>query len=257
MSITDLIVASGLNNKQHAAKAFPTWVLARIEELLPPNMQETAETGCGKSTILFSNLSQHHTVFTIDDTAHPESSVNYFRDCAVTKLSRIETVFGSTQITMPKWKSNVMLDVALIDGPHAFPFPELEYYYFYPRIKTGGLLIVDDIQIPTLGRMADVIAEDEMFELVELVAYTAIFRRTSAPTFNPLGDGWHDQHYNRRHSKNIPFQFNGLVPLEGGTLHTPFARRIGATPLTISNQFIAHELRRRFKNLFSLMKTNS
>jgi predicted O-methyltransferase YrrM len=252
MSVTDLIVASGLEKKQHAAKAFPTWVLARVEELLPKNMLATAETGCGKSTILFSNLSQHHTVFSFDDTAHAESSVNYYRNCPVTKLDHIEEIFGSTQITLPKWNSQVMLDAVLIDGPHAFPFPELEYYYFYPRIKTGGILIIDDVQIPTLGRMADVIAEDEMFELVELAAFTAVFRRTEAPAFNPYGDGWHDQHYNRRHSGTIPFQYSGLAPLDDGKKHTPFAQRVQGGSAKFAKQFVKNNLRRQVKKLFSL-----
>ena len=34
----------------------------------------------------------------------------------------------------------------LIDGPHGYPFPEIEYFYFYPRLKPGALLVVDDIR---------------------------------------------------------------------------------------------------------------
>ena len=37
-----------------------------------------------------------------------------------------------------------------------------------------------------------------MFELQEVVENTAFFRRTSAPTFNPTGDGWERQRYNER-----------------------------------------------------------
>ncbi len=35
-----------------------------------------------------------------------------------------------------------------------------------------------------------------MFERVDVVKRTAFFRRTSAPTFDPLGDRWTDQPYN-------------------------------------------------------------
>ncbi len=48
-------------------------------------------------------------------------------------------------------------DCVLIDGPHGYPFPDMEYYYFYPLIKPGGILIIDDIHIPSNGRMADII----------------------------------------------------------------------------------------------------
>ncbi len=86
----------------------------------------------------------------------------------------------------------------LIDGPHGFPFPELEYFFFYPHLKTGALLVIDDIQIPTIGRLADFLSEDRMFERVELIGATAVFRRTDAPTLDPFGDGWWLQDYNRR-----------------------------------------------------------
>jgi hypothetical protein len=36
-----------------------------------------------------------------------------------------------------------------------------------------------------------------MFRLDEIVGSTAFFTRTDAPVFNPLGDGWWEQNYNR------------------------------------------------------------
>jgi hypothetical protein len=42
-----------------------------------------------------------------------------------------------------------------------------------------------------------------MFELVDIVNDNlAIFRRTGAPTFDPRGDGWWEQGYNRAHYKS-------------------------------------------------------
>jgi hypothetical protein len=203
MTITDKIDALGIGNKSHVAGAFPSSVLRRLEELMPQKMKATAETGCGKSTILFSNLSSSHTVFCIDDTKEKDnSSINFFKKCPLTKLKGVELVLGPTQVTLPQYKKYKSYDAVLIDGPHGFPFPELEYYYFYPRMKPGGILIIDDVHIATIGRLADFINEDPMFEFVELVSTTAVFQRTDAPTFNPLGDGWWEQNFNRR---RIPF----------------------------------------------------
>ena len=53
--------------RNHRAGTFPTNVLQMIERTLPRGLRASAETGCGKSTILLSNLSQHHTVFCLDD----------------------------------------------------------------------------------------------------------------------------------------------------------------------------------------------
>jgi hypothetical protein len=183
----------------HQAGAIVTNTMIAIEKLLPHRMQTTAETGCGKSTILFSNISDRHLVFTTDDRDKgKDSSILFFQRCPLTQLSNIELNLGPTQRTLPQYEHKDCYDLVLIDGPHGYPFPELEYYYFYPHIKEGGILIVDDVHIPTIARMADFINDDAMFELVKVIETTAIFRRTGAQTFDPEGDGWWQQRYNRR-----------------------------------------------------------
>jgi predicted O-methyltransferase YrrM len=227
MLITDKIAALDIDNKSHAAGAFTTLVLRRLEQLMPRDMARTAETGCGKSTILFSNLSRDHTVFTIDDSVHGEnSSLHYFRTCALTQADRVQCVLGPTQQTLPAYNAFGGYDAVLIDGPHGYPFPELEYYYFYPHIKTGGLLIVDDVHIATIGRLADFIAEDAMFELVEMVVSTAVFRRTDAPVFDPLGDGWWEQDFNRRRIQADQPNLAQFALKDAG-MRAPFAASFG------------------------------
>ena len=119
-------------------------------------------------------------------------------NCELTQTQRLELVLGPTQLTLSKYNRFVPYDVVLLDGPHGYPFPEIEYYFFYPHLRPGGLLIIDDVHIATIGRFADFIAEDAMFEFIELVSSTAIFKRTDVPTFDPSGDGWWTQNYNRR-----------------------------------------------------------
>jgi predicted O-methyltransferase YrrM len=185
--------------RNHSAGAFPTEVLRLIERMLPSRISASAETGCGKSTILFSNASEHHTVFCLDDRQESEhSSVEFFQSCPATRLDRLEMVYGPTQKTLPHYVHTRRYDLVMLDGPHGWPMPELEYYFFYPHIEIGGILILDDCNIPTIGRMADVLAEDAMWHLEGLAATAAIFRRTDAPVFDPFGDNWWEQHYNRR-----------------------------------------------------------
>ncbi len=182
----------------HHAGSLPLRTLARIEHFLKGASISSAETGCGKSTIFLSRIAERHKVFCLDDRAAQESSVNYFLNCPATRADRLEIIYGPTQLTLPQYVNHTPYDLVLIDGPHGFPFPELEYYYFYPHLKTDGLLVVDDINIPTIGRLADFISEDSMFEKVEFIGATAVFRRTDAPVFDPLGDGWWFQDFNRR-----------------------------------------------------------
>jgi predicted O-methyltransferase YrrM len=202
----------------HSAGSMPLRTLLRIERLLTGTQIFSAETGCGKSTIFFSRIAERHKVFCFDDRGQKASSVDYFMNCPATRSDRLDLVFGPTQLTLPRHDDHSRYDLVLIDGPHGFPFPELEYYYFYPHLKTDGLLVVDDIHIPTISRLADFLSEDQMFEKVEFVGSTAIFRRTDAPVFDPLGDGWWLQAFNRRRAS-----FSKDIYLEDGKKRAPIS----------------------------------
>jgi Methyltransferase domain len=219
--------------RNHHAGTFPTDTLRLIERQLPSSVNFSAETGCGKSTILLSNIAAHHTVFCLDERSlGNNSSIQFYERCPLTKTDRLQNVFGPTQATLPAFQHTHKYDIVLLDGPHGWPYPELEYYYFYPHIVTGGLLIVDDCDIPTIGRMADVLIEDDMWELATMAGPTAIFRRTDAPLFDPTGDLWWEQKYNRRrvsvqHGAYLP----GSSPIDQISSVTLGARLNAETPI--------------------------
>jgi hypothetical protein len=159
------------------------------------SLRHSAETGSGKTTLLFSQLSENHTVFALDGG----ESITRVRESSLFLPERVTYVVGPSQLTLPRHVFANRLQMVLIDGPHGYPFPDLEYYYLYPHIETGGLMIIDDVNIPTIGRMLDIIKAGDMFELIEVVQYTAFLRRTSAPLIDPLGDSWWLQGFNREH----------------------------------------------------------
>jgi hypothetical protein len=109
----------------------------------------------------------------------------------------VHFVVGPTQRTLPQHQFDHPLELVLLDGPHGYPFPELEYYYVYPQLREDALLIVDDIDVPTIFNFYRFLREDEMYRLVETVHTTAFFARTSASLFDPTADGWWLQNYNR------------------------------------------------------------
>jgi predicted O-methyltransferase YrrM len=171
-------------------------VLRRIAELAAARpVRASAETGTGKSTLLLSHLSAHHTAFTLDD-AGAGDSLRVVRESPLLRREAVEFVVGPTQQTLPRHRFAGALDLALIDGPHGFPFAQLEYYFLYPLLAPGALLIVDDVHIRAVNDLFRVLRADAMFELVDVVRTTAFFRRTAAPTLDPLGDGWWLQGYN-------------------------------------------------------------
>ena len=63
----DLYSELATSTHAHAHGSFANDSLRQIEELLPAEVENTVETGCGKSTILFSNISRHHKAFAVED----------------------------------------------------------------------------------------------------------------------------------------------------------------------------------------------
>lgn len=168
--------------------------------------ENTSETGCGKSTLALSHAARRHLVFACE--AFPgddpeEHSLNKVRKSELLKADCCEFVIGTTQTTLPAFGFDREFDLVLLDGPHGFPFPELEYFHFYPHIRRGGWLVIDDIQIPGVAQMMDILRQDQMFALQFVVRTTAFFRRTDSPTFLPTGDGWWEQGYNRRYGYSV------------------------------------------------------
>lgn len=157
-------------------------------------IKNSAETGAGKSTLLFSHLSEKHTVFSLDEGR----SLSMVLESPYLRQNVIEVCEGPSQVTLPSYTFADKLQLALIDGPHAYPFPDLEYYYFYPHLDKGALLIVDDIDIATIHNLYRFLRQDAMFELIEVVEKTAFFRRTDSPLFDPLTGWWREQGYNTR-----------------------------------------------------------
>ena len=163
-------------------------------------IQDSAETGSGKSTLLFSHLSRSHFVFAVDAG---NGSVTQVKASPLFNSSVVTFVEGPTQTTLPRQIFAKPLQMVLLDGPHGYPFPDLEYYYFYPVIQPGGLLLLDDIQIPSIGRMFDIIRVDGMFRLLEVIENTAFLQRTDAPLISPTSDSWWLQGYNRAYYQEM------------------------------------------------------
>ena len=156
----------------------------------------TVETGCGASTILFSHYAQRHLAFCYDDRAEENSSVDFAASFPGFDADRVEWIFGPTQQTILRRPLDEEVDLVLIDGPHGYPFPELEYFAFYPWLKAEGVLILDDIHIPTIRHLFEFLREDDMFYPHQVVGTTAFLVRSNAPALSREGDDWWLQRYN-------------------------------------------------------------
>lgn len=175
------------------------------------------ETGAGASTLLLSHCSSRHLVFANDGGS---GSISNLRASPLLNRSTVEFIEGSTQKTLPQFIFPGPIQLALLDGPHAFPFPELEYYYVYPALEPGALFILDDIHIKTVNNLFSFLKKDTMFRLDDIIGTTAFFTRTDAPAFCPTGDGWQSQAYNKTLLRRYDWarQIRELLPQEARRL---------------------------------------
>jgi methyltransferase family protein len=201
-AVIELIAA--LPQDWHRAGCMSAAVIDAIVRLTGGHVARSIETGAGKTTLLLSHLSDRHTVFALDFG----DSVRQTLESELLNRDHIEFVNGPTQTTLLEYTFTDPLDFVLIDGPHGYPFPELEYWAVYRHIRQGGLLVVDDIHIPTIHSMFRFLKEEPMFELLEIVGTTAFFRRTAAPTFDPYCDGWYLQEFNKA---RFPIDVSGAL----------------------------------------------
>jgi precorrin-6B methylase 2 len=154
--------------------------------------QASVETGCGGSTIVLSHASEHHIAFAIEGT---DRSITELRDHNELRCESVTFVEGETMNTLPGYQFENDFDLALLDGPHAYPLPQIEFAYLFPRIRAGGWLVMDDIQIPSVYELFHFLKNESCVTLEEVVVRTAFFRKVSGAQHGP--DGWALQSMNR------------------------------------------------------------
>jgi hypothetical protein len=191
-----------LGHDWHGAGSVARNVLEGIARMCPSEgFKNSLETGCGRSTLLLSQLSQRHTVFTYSraDTGYlPDNSHSQTQGSRLLNASTTRFVLGATQQTLPKFEFEGPYDFALLDGPHGYPYVQMEYYYVYQQLQAGAILALDDIHIPSVHHLFEFLCDEAMFQLDQVIDKTAFFVRTECGLFNPLGDGWDGQGYNMR-----------------------------------------------------------
>jgi len=153
----------------------------------------SAETGCGGSTIVLSQISQHHTAFALEGA---DRTITGLRQHSDFRPDAVVFVEGETRRTLPQHPFENRLDLALLDGPHAYPLPQLEFAYLFPQVKEGGWMVLDDIQIPSVHELARYLGLESSVVLEEVAVRTAFFRKIREQDIGP--DGWQHQGMNSR-----------------------------------------------------------
>jgi Methyltransferase domain len=167
---------------------------AALESLVKRGpFQFSAETGCGGSTIVLSHISKHHTAFAMEGADRTITGLSQHSDFRPDTVAFVE---GETKRTLPLHLFEDRLDLALLDGPHAYPLPQLEFAYLFPQVRVGGWVALDDIQIPSVHELVRFMRMEPSIVLEEVAVRTAFFRKIRECDLGP--DGWQHQGMNRR-----------------------------------------------------------
>jgi Methyltransferase domain len=148
-------------------------VLAVLENELKAG-SVTLETGAGRSTVVFAKLGcRHHCV-----TPSTDEQARITAACAREGIAMDKVSFhiGFSQDVLPRLETPP-LDLALIDGGHGFPIPAVDWQYIAPKLKVGGLMIIDDVDLWTGAMIVDFLRGEAAWkEEAILRGRSAVFR---------------------------------------------------------------------------------
>jgi hypothetical protein len=158
-----------------------------IATALPQEGACTLETGCGISTVLLAKWGAQH-VSVVPWPREAEACREYFEERGLP--DRVTFEVGWSDEVLPRL-TGPPLDLVLIDGGHGFPTPIIDWYYAAARLRQGGVVILDDLQLPQvrLGLM-EFLDADPRWERAEATPKWAAYRRL---TNGPLREEWRDQ----------------------------------------------------------------
>ena len=164
--------------------------LAFLERTVQPGMA-TLETGAGASTIVLAARGAHHEAV----TPSAEEAGRITAECERRGISTEHLTFriGSSADVLRTWEPRP-LDLALVDGAHAFPYPALDWWFLAPHVKIGGLMLLDDAYMPPVAAVVEHLRDSQAWRLEEPVSFrTAVARKLAEEV--PDGE-WKGQRMN-------------------------------------------------------------
>jgi hypothetical protein len=166
----------------------------------------TLETGAGLSTVLFALKGANHTCITPSRT-EVDRIRQYGLDHGIS-LATVRFQIDRSDNVLTRLGVDE-LDLALIDGGHGFPTPFLDWYYISQRLKIGGTLIVDDVDIWTGQVLRDFLLLEPEWKLDE--SCKAWFEKTAVFVKVKEYKPWKEWDKQRYVVKNSTISLTGLA----------------------------------------------
>lgn len=163
-----------------------------LAEHCPPGTR-TLETGSGLSTVLFAALGADH----VCCTAGQEEADRVLEHCRSRGIDTAGLRFevGSSHRTLPPLEAaGLERDLVLIDGSHAFPLPAVDWFFAGSMLGAGGILVVDDLQLPAVQVLVRFLDQDPRWVWRGGTTKWRAWARTRGGT---LSEDWTEQPFYR------------------------------------------------------------
>jgi hypothetical protein len=163
-----------------------------LAERCPPGTR-TLETGSGLSTVLLTALGAEH----ICCTAGQEEADRVLEHCRSRGIDAAALRFevGSSHRTLPPLEAaGTTRDIVLIDGSHAFPLPTVDWFYAAALLDAGGVLVVDDVNLPAVDVLVRFLDHDPRWRPL---AGSKKWRAWERTVSGPLSEDWTEQPWYR------------------------------------------------------------
>lgn len=155
-------------------------------DVVKPGMR-TLETGAGVSTLIFALGGANH--IAIAPWNSEMEAIHRYASGIGVDMSRVDCVVAKSQDWLPTFSDE--LNLVFIDGMHAFPWPILDWYYTADRLKLGGLMMLDDTQLQSVGILSEFLkADTPRWKLIKTVGRTDIFEKIAQGIYDVA---WHEQ----------------------------------------------------------------
>jgi hypothetical protein len=172
------------------------WTERSCYELLAERCRpgdRTLETGLGASTMLFAALGTRHTCV-VPSATEVDLLVAHCHAQGV-PTDDVAFVIGLSRDVLPSLPRDE-LDAFLVDGGHGFPTPMIDWLYGGSRLRRGGLLVLDDLQLPAVGVLTDYLDRDARWVDVARTAKWAAYERDDEGPI--VDDHFHQPFYGPR-----------------------------------------------------------
>lgn len=161
----------------------------RLVDLCGGENATILETGAGNSTITFLYAKPKKIISVDPDPELADRITTFCREHEIDS-SRLDFRVGRSEWVLPDLaKTDLEIDLALIDGCHSWPAVFVDFCYVYVMLRVGGLFLLDDVQLYSVGELARLLeSEPARFAMEKKIGKTTVFKKLMDEQFLPEWD---------------------------------------------------------------------